>query len=253
MNLLDNKIAIITGASAGIGHAAAKLFASQGAKLVVGARRQRQLDELVTDIRCSGGEAFALAGDVKDEQYHADLVSLALETFGRVDVAFNNAGTLSPAKAITELTAEEWHTTLNTNLTGAFFGAKYQLRAMRETGGSIIFTSSFVGHTVGFPMQAAYAASKAGLVGLTKALASEYGQSNVRVNALLPGGTQTDMAKEFGDSPEVREFVNHIHALKRTANATEIAQSALYLASDMSSFMTGAAMLVDGGVSICKG
>ena len=123
---------------------------------------------------------------------------------------------------------------------------------MAKNGGSIIFTSSFVGYTLGMPQMADYAASKAGLIGLTKALATEYGAQAIRVNALIPGGTDTPMAREFGESPEVLEFVRNMHALKRTARPEEIAQAALYLASDVSRFTTGTAMLVDGGVSICK-
>ena len=123
---------------------------------------------------------------------------------------------------------------------------------MLKSGGSLIFTSSFVGYTIGMPQKADYAASKAGLIGLTKALASEYGASGIRVNALLPGGTDTPMNREFGDSSEIVELVKNMHALKRTATPEEIAQSVLYLASDASSFTTGTAMLVDGGVSICK-
>jgi len=180
------------------------------------------------------------------------LVELAEREYGGLDVAFNNAGILGASGSTTDITLEAWNNTINTNLSSAFLGAKYQIPAMLKTGGSLIFTSSFVGHTVGFPQKAAYAASKAGVIGLTKALAAEYGANAIRVNALVPGGTITPMADEFGDSPEVIEFVNSIHALKRRATAEEIAQSALYLASDASSFTTGSAMLVDGGVSINK-
>ncbi|MCG8432993.1 MAG: SDR family oxidoreductase, partial [Gammaproteobacteria bacterium] len=135
----------------------------------------------------------------------------------------------------------------------AFLGAKYQIPAMIDSGGgSIVFTSSFVGYTVGFPNMSAYSASKAGLIGFTKAVAVEYGAQGIRVNALLPGGTDTPMGRESANTPEAVEFVKSIHALKRLAQPEEIAKSALYLASDSSSFTTGTALLVDGGVSICK-
>ena len=143
--------------------------------------------------------------------------------------------------------------TLDTNLTGAFLGAKYQMPAMIERGGgSLIFTSTFVGHTVGMPGMAAYAASKAGLIGLTQVLAAEYGPKGIRVNALLPGGTDTpaSITNAPDAGPEVLAFVEGLHALKRIARPEEIAQSALYLASDASSFTTGTALLADGGVSI---
>jgi len=252
MMTLIGKVAIVTGASSGIGRATAKLFAQQGAKVIVSARRQHELDSLVAEITAAGGEATALSGDVTNESYAKALVELAEREYGGLDVAFNNAGILGASGSTTDITLEAWNNTINTNLSSAFLGAKYQIPAMLKTGGSLIFTSSFVGHTVGFPQKAAYAASKAGVIGLTKALAAEYGANAIRVNALVPGGTITPMADEFGDSPEVIEFVNSIHALKRRATAEEIAQSALYLASDASSFTTGSAMLVDGGVSINK-
>lgn len=252
MVLLKNKVAIVTGASSGIGYASAKLFAREGAKVVVGARRSKQLNKLVCEITSVGGDAVAVTGDVQSELFNQQIVESAISEFGRLDIAFNNAGILGEPVEITSQTLDEWNQIIQTNLTSAFLASKYQIPAMKENGGSVIFTSSFVGYTIGFPQQAAYAASKAGLIGLTKALASEYGDKNIRVNALLPGGTQTDMAKDFGDSPEVIEFVKSIHALKRIADPEEIARSALYLASDLSSFTTGTALLADGGVSVCK-
>ena len=253
MYLLSNKVAIITGASSGIGRAAARLFAAQGAKLIVGARREDKLNELVDEITSEGGQAKALAGNVRSETYNKALVELALSEYGHLDIAFNNAGILGKPSSLPDLSIEDWNLVIQTNLNSSFLSAKYQIPAMLDSGsGSIIFTSSFVGHTIGFPQQSAYAASKTGLIGLTKSLASEYGEKNIRVNALLPGGTRTNMAKEFSDDSEKQKFVNNIHALKRIASAEEIAKSALYLASDLSSFTTGSAMLVDGGVSICK-
>ena len=251
MSALFNKVALITGASSGIGYATAKLFAREGAQVVVAARRQRELDALVAEITLAGGQAVALAGDVQAEAYAKALVELARDHFGGLDVAFNNAGTSGEMSATPEMPLTVWNDTISTNLTSAFLGAKYQIPAMLDRcGGSLIFTSTFVGYTVGLPGMAAYAASKAGLIGLTQSLATEFGAQRIRVNALLPGGTDTPMGRAFASTPEALAFVQSLHALKRMASPDEIAQSALYLASDASSFTTGTALLADGGVSI---
>ncbi len=251
MAILANKVAIITGGSTGIGYAAATLFAKEGAAVVVAARRQKELNDLADSINASGGQALALAGDVGDEAFAKALVETALTHFGGLDIAFNNAAILGAMGPVPEMSQSEWNHVIQTNLTSAFLAAKYQLPAMAaRKGGSLIFTSTFVGYTAGMPGMAAYAASKAGLVGLTQVLASEHGPQNIRVNALLPGGTDTPAGREFANTPETLAFVQNLHALKRMATPDEIAQSALYLASDASSFTTGSAMLVDGGVSI---
>jgi NAD(P)-dependent dehydrogenase (short-subunit alcohol dehydrogenase family) len=251
MFALSDKVAIVTGASSGIGYATAKLFAREGAKVVATARRQPELDALVEEIAQAGGHAVALAGDVRDEAFAKALVELAIGRFGGLDVAFNNAGSIGEMGATPDVSLAGWEETIRTNLTSAFLGAKYQIPAMLDrSGGSLIFTSTFVGYTVGLPNMAAYSASKAGLIGLTQALASEFGSKGVRVNALLPGGTDTPMGRAFANTPDALAFVQGLHALKRMALPEEIARSALYLASDASSFTTGSALLADGGVSI---
>lgn len=253
MKQLKDKVVLITGASSGIGHATARLFAEQGAIVIAGARRQPELDQLVGSINDAGGTAVALTGDVTDEKYAQALVDLAIGKFKKLDAAFNNAGTLGDLGCITEMTADNWAHTINTNLTSGFLSAKHQIPAMRMQGkGSIIFTSSFVGYTAGMPGMAAYGASKAGLVGLAMNLAAAHGHEGIRVNALLPGGTDTEMAREFARTPTEIDFVRNLHALKRTADPVEIANAALFLASDASSFTTGQAIVVDGGVSICR-
>ena len=253
MAILADKVAIITGASSGIGRAAALLFAREGASVVLAARRQRELDGIEAEIAAEGGRALVLAGDVKDESFAAALVDLAVRRLGGLDIAFNNAGTLGRLAPAQDLSLSDWRETLDTNLTGAFLGAKYQVPALLDRGGgTIIFTSTFVGQTVGFPGTAAYAASKAGVIGLTKVLAAELGPKGIRVNAILPGGTDTPMAGIMTATPEARAFVEGLHALKRLASPEEIARSALYLASDAASFVTGSALLVDGGVSITR-
>ncbi|MEH6476048.1 MAG: SDR family oxidoreductase [Sneathiella sp.] len=250
---LNKKTVIITGANSGIGAAAAVLFAEEGANVVLGARREKELDDVTNQILAFGGRAVSLAGDVCDEEYAKTLVELAEDKFGNLDVAFNNAGIMGNQVPVQDMTSENWHAVLNTNLNSAFYAAKYQIPAMKRNGsGSIIFTSSFVGYTASFPGMGAYSASKAGLIGLTQALATENGADNIRANALLPGGTITPMAGDLENNPDMREFLEGVHALKRLADPIEIAKAALFLASDNSSFVTGSPFIVDGGNSINK-
>jgi NAD(P)-dependent dehydrogenase (short-subunit alcohol dehydrogenase family) len=250
---LAGKVAIVTGASSGIGYAAARLFASEGASVVVAARRRAELDVLVSEIMHEQGNAIALSGDVRDERFATELVQAAVERFGGLDIALNNAGTIGEMAPVPELSVNGWRETLDTNLTAPFLGAKHQIPAMlNRGGGSIIFTSTFVGYTVGFPGMAAYAASKAALIGLTQVIAAEFGRNRIRANALLPGGTDTPMGRTVANTAETRAFVESLHALKRLALPDEIAKAALFLASDASSFATGSALLVDGGVSISR-
>ena len=254
MARLAGKVAIVTGASSGIGFATARLFADEGAIVVASARRRRELDALVADIEARGGTATAVVGDVGDPDVAKLLVAVAVERFGGLDIAFNNAGVTGEIGSIADMSLEMWRATLDINLTSAFLGAKHQLPAMvARGGGSVVFTSTFVGYSAGFPGMAAYAAGKAGLVGLTQVLAAEYGPKGIRVNAILPGGTDTPMGRAVADTEEARAFIAGLHALKRMAQPEEIARSVLYLASDQSSFVTGAALLVDGGVSIYRG
>lgn len=251
MKLLDEKVAIITGASSGIGRSAAKVFSRHGAKLVITARRQPEIDDLVTEIRAAGGEVFAICGDITSEAHVRAVTEFAIEKFDRLDIALNNAGAVGVMVETPDVSLDQWNQTMATNLTSAFLCAKYQIPAMLVNGGgAVVFTSSFVGNSVGMPGMAAYAAAKAGMVGLTKVLAAEFSARGIRINALLPGGTDTPGATM--DTPEALSFVEGLHAMKRIARPEEIAQSALYLASDMASFTTGSALYVDGGVSITR-
>ncbi|MGH6883490.1 MAG: SDR family oxidoreductase, partial [Hypericibacter sp.] len=198
-------------------------------------------------------EAAALAGDVRSEDYAKALAALAVSQFGRLDIAFNNAGTLGELGASTGVSEAGWNDAIAINLTGSFLGAKHQIAEMQKHGsGSVIFTSTFVGYSFAFPGVAAYAASKAGLIGLTQALAAEFGPKGVRVNAILPGAVDTAMYRDMNNTPESQAFITNLHALKRVGEPEEIARSVLYLASDDSSFVTGTASLVDGGASITR-
>lgn len=205
----------------------------------------------MTEITSAGGECVALAGDVREESYAKSLADLAVETYGGLDIAFNNAGVLGEMGPATSLSAEGFTDVLRTNLIGAFLGAKHQVLAMLKRGaGSVIFTSTIAGYTVGFPGTASYAASKSGLIGLTQVLASEYGPQGIRVNAIVPGAVETPMYRMMNSTAEAQSFITGLHALKRVATPEELAKAALFLASDASSFMTGEAMIVDGGASI---
>ena len=247
---LDGKTIIITGASSGIGAAAADLFASEGANLVLGARRETELASIAGKIGETGRKVKWLAGDIADGPYHKALVELAVSEFGGLDGAFNNAGTTGEMGPVPDMKTEAWERVIATNLTGGFHAARHQIPAMKlHGGGSIVFTSSFVGYSTGLPGMGAYAASKAGLIGLVQVLAAEHGPEGIRANALLPGGTKTAMA---GDDPAFHEWVKGLHALKRMAEPDEIARAALFLVSNESSFVTGSALMVDGGNSINK-
>lgn len=246
---LRNKVIIVTGASSGIGAAAATLFAAEGACVVLAARRTAELAAVVASIAGAGGRAVALAGDVRDHNYADALVDMAVKSYGGVDGALNNVGTLGVMGPVDKMTVEQWLEVMEVNLTSAFLAAKAQIPAMRQRGrGSIVFTSSFVGFSNGgMPGMGAYAASKAGLIGLTQSLASDHAADGIRINALLPGGTHTPMG---GSDPAVLDLIAKLHPMKRIARPDEIAQAALFLLSDRSSFMTGSPMIVDGGVSV---
>lgn len=248
---LENKTIIITGASSGIGAAAARLFALEGANVVLGARRQHELTLLADEInRAHGGRAVLLSGDVSEPTYALSLVELAEREFGGLDGAFNNAGIVGTMSPIAAMTIENWNSVLAVNLTSAFHAAQAQIPALQKRGaGAIVFTSSFVGFSNGgLPGMSAYAATKAGLNGFVQSLATEHAAEGIRVNALLPGGTITPAGGEGND--DVLAFVSGLHPIKRMAEPREIAQAALFMLSDRAGFMTGTPMVVDGGMSV---
>lgn len=249
MGMLRNKVAIITGASSGIGRAAALLFSAEGAAVVVNARGKAGLDAVADQIRSSGGSVRVVAGDAGHPETHEEMVACAVASFGGLDIAFNNAATIGPVKPLADVTHAEWQETLATTLTSAFLGSRRQIPAMLERGGgAIVFTSSFVGTSVGLPGMAVYGAAKAGLMGLVKGITADYGARDIRANALLPGGTDTAMA---GDEAQ-KEWAAGLHAMKRIAQPDEIAKAALFLASPMASFVCGSALYVDGGNAAVK-
>ncbi|AVH42220.1 SDR family oxidoreductase [Agrobacterium tumefaciens] len=249
MKLLENKVAIITGASSGIGRATAMLFAAEGAAVVINARGEKALHEVAADIREAGGCVHTVAGDAGIAETHARLADAAISVFGGLDIAVNNAGAVGAMKPLAEISTVEWDHALNVNLTSAFLGARYQIPPMlMRGGGSIVFTSSFVGTSAGIPGMAAYGAAKAGLMGLVKGITADYAINGIRANALLPGGVDTAAA---GDDAQ-KEWAAGLHAMKRIAEPPEIARAALFLASPMASFVAGAALFADGGNAAVK-
>ncbi|WP_019645875.1 SDR family oxidoreductase [Novispirillum itersonii] len=250
---LADKVIIVSGASSGIGAAAARLFSRAGARLVLVARSADRLEALTAELKAAGGDAVAVSGDVARAETARQAVDQAVDVFGGLDGAFNNAGITGDAAPVQDLPPSEWGQVIATNLTGAFHAAQAQIPALlARGGGSLVFTSTFVGHTVGFPGMAAYAASKAGLLGLTQVIAAEGGPQGIRANVLMPGGTDTPMGRAVASTPEIRQYVEGLHALKRIAEPEEIARAALFLLSDDASFVTGTALMADGGVSICR-
>jgi NAD(P)-dependent dehydrogenase (short-subunit alcohol dehydrogenase family) len=249
MELLEGKSIIVTGASSGIGRAAALIFASAGARLVLVARGADRLEAVASQIRAAGGSAVACAGDVCHAETHARAVSAALALAGRLDGAFNNAGMVGAIKPLAELSADEWMETITANLTSGFLAARAQIPAMlNNDGGSLVFTGSFVGSSVGLPGMGAYAAAKAGLGGLVKSLAADYAHRGIRANALLAGGTDTAMA----GSEEAKTWAASLHPVRRIARPEEIANAALFLLSDLSSFVVGSNLWADGGNAATK-
>lgn len=247
---LSGRCYIVTGASSGIGAAAARLLAREGAALVLCARGADRLEAVAGTLRADGAAVETVAGNVADPACAEALVSLAERRFGGLDGAFDNAGVTGEAGPVEALSEAEWHRVLDTNLTSAYLAARFQIPALRRRGGgSIVFTSSFVGHGVGLPGMAAYAAAKAGLIGFAQVLAAEHGAEGIRVNTLLPGGTRTAMA---GTDAAFHDWVASIHALKRMAEPEEIAEAALFLLSPRASFVTGTALATDGGNTIFK-
>lgn len=246
---LEDKSAIITGAAGGIGRAAAVIFAEAGARLTLTDRDEKRGAETLKMVHDAGGTAQFLAGDISSEPFVESVVAAALAKYGRLDCAFNNAGIVSKlAEPVSNYTLEEWNRVLAINLTGIFLCMKHEARAMLTTGGgAIVNTSSALGQVAQYNMPA-YCASKAGVLGLTRASALDYASKGIRVNAIMPGVIETPMTLEgvFLSAPGLREDLLSQHPIGRFGRPEEVANAALWLCSDASSFVTGHSMAVDG-------
>lgn len=243
-----SKVMMVTGATSGMGRAVAERLATEGASVVLAARRKELGDEVAAGIRARGGNALFVPADVTVESQVAAAVDAAVREFGRLDGAFNNAGGVNSFVPIPDIPADRWATELEHNLTSVFFSLKHQLPAITAAGGgSIVVNASNLG-VVGMPGVAPYVAAKHGVVGLTRAAALEHAAQSVRVNALVTGGVDTPLFREtMGATPESVAQIAALHPLGRISQPAEIAAFATFLLSDEATFVTGAALAVDGG------
>lgn len=246
MNLLENRVAIVTGGNSGIGQTTALRFAREGASVVIGARRADRCAEVVEKIRRLGARAEFVQSDISSEAGVSALVERALEAFGRLDVAFNNAGIVVPSPV--ETTAEpDFDNVIATNLKGTWLSMKYEIAAMRQTGRGVIVNNASIAGLVGIAGAAAYCASKHGIVGLTKAAALECAAQAIRVNAVCPALVLTPLTERMLSDPVASQEVLTLQPLGRAGTEEEIADAVLWLCSDLASFVTGHALAIDGG------
>ena len=247
MGKLDGKVAIVTGGASGIGRATALLFAQEGARVVAADWDETKRAGLVEEIRKQGGDCTFVKVDVASPNDVQGMVATAVETYGRLDVLFNNAGVEGEQAPTADCTLENWDRVININLKGVFLGMKYAIPKMLESGGVIVNNASIAG-LVGFQGIPAYCASKGGVIQLTKTAALEYARQNIRVNVICPGVIWTPMVERFvGGNAEMRTALEAMEPVGRFGTPEEVARLALFLAGEDSSFCTGAPFVVDGG------
>jgi NAD(P)-dependent dehydrogenase (short-subunit alcohol dehydrogenase family) len=249
----ENKVAIITGGTSGIGLAAAQLFSQEGARVVLMARDPSRGQAAAEQITAQGGQSIFVPGDVGVAAECQRCVAAAIESFGRLDILFNNAGVIHVNRNVVETSEEEWDATLNSNLKGTFLMSKAAIPHIVKSGGGVIINNASIFGLVGGSGVAAYCAAKGGVITLTKAMALDHAAQNIRVNCICPGSVSTPMLEsEMNDLGGVEvqtpQFASR-HPLNRIATPQEIARSVAYLASADASFVTGIALSVDGGRS----
>ena len=240
---------LVTGAGSGIGKAAAQLFADEGGRVVVVDQDENEAQTTVTSIRQAGGEALAIGADVSREADCRGMIERALAAYGRLHVAFNNAGIGASGFAVADEEEVTWSHLIDVNLKGIYLAMKYEIPAMVSAGGGAIVNTASVAGLVGERGIGAYAASKHGVVGLTRTAALDYIGQGVRINAVCPGATRTRILANWFQDPKVESFILSRHPIGRIAEPEEIARAVLFLASDDASFVVGQALAVDGGLT----
>ena len=244
----SNKTYIVTGGASGVGEAAVKLLAEAGGNVIIADLNEQRGEALSQSLSGASGKALFVKTDVASEDSVANMVETAVSTFGGLDGAFNNAGYPQTSKLAVELSLDEWNKCVDINLTGVFLCIKHELKAMLQSGGGSIVNTASAAGVVAFPQSTEYSAAKHGVCGLTKAVAIDYGTQNIRVNAILPGAIATPMLLDKIDEvPELKTYLESVHPIGRFGQPEEIAQMAIWLMSDLASFVTGSCLSVDGG------
>jgi len=244
--MLKNKIALITGAGSGIGEATAVLFSKNGATVVLADMDTDGADRVLAAIEKEGGKGMVVKTDVSKPGECEKLVTEAVTKFGRLDIAVNNAGIGGPAALVGDYSIDGWDKVIGINLSGVFYGMRYQIPAMLKNGGGAIVNMASILGKVGFPMSSAYASAKHGVIGLTETAACEYATQGIRVNAVGPGFIKTPLLDK-NLTAEQLTGIAAMHPMQRLGTAQEVAELVLWLASDRASFVTGSYYNVDGG------
>jgi NAD(P)-dependent dehydrogenase (short-subunit alcohol dehydrogenase family) len=243
-----DKVVFITGAASGIGRAAALAFAAEGARVAILDRSADALEEVKTSVKNAGAEVMAIACDVSSPEQVQAAVRQIVDRFGRLEVAFNNAGVENKAAPVHEIDLAEWDRILGINLRGTFVCMKHELAQMVKQGGGVVVNTSSGAGIRGVAGGAAYAASKHAIIGLTRSAALDYAKQNIRVNAVLPGNIETPMMDRFTGG-DIQKAID-LEPVGRLGKPEEIAESVLWMASDLGGFVTGAATVIDGGWSL---
>lgn len=245
MGILENKVALVTGAGSGIGLAIAVTYAREGAKVIVSDINEEHGNKVVEQIRSGGGDASFVKSDTSDPLQVEALIKKTVDIYGRLDIACNNAGIGGEQNLTGDYSIDSWKNVLDVNLDGVFYGCKYEIQQMEKNGGGVIVNMASIHGTVAAPLSSAYTTAKHAVVGLTKNIGAEYGQKNIRCNAVGPAYIETPLLESLDN--DMKDALVAKHPMGRLGKPEEVAELVLFLSSDKASFMTGAYYLVDGG------